>query len=432
VFSKLTQRSVLILFTSFASGLWAASSGSPKTATAVSALSLSVKEAYDSNVFATDRNPTLASAPKLADVGSWVSTVSPTLAFNFLPAAGADTTLTALNFSYAGDYAFYHSTSTETNQRHTFAQQIAGKSGNGSFSIENSFIYVDGRQSAPQYGTYSAYGTAIARERRNQIQDRTKFVLRYEFESWYLGAVANVLYYDLNTPFHQSAGALLGWVNWVDREDLNFGFDLGYKVSKIVSLWAGYRRGQQKQQQLPWDLHHNESVYDRVLIGAKGTLAPWLKVDLQIGPDIRTYTDAPNLNILGSDHTWLYTENTITADLSKDDSLSFTNKIWHWVSSSGVTSYRDTSYALTLKHNFSSVLSGTVGARVQGSDYDLPALREDWLYGYTLGLRYNITKKSGLTLDYMRSLAKNRLSKITYPGREFSQNGVSIGLRVAY
>jgi hypothetical protein len=401
----------------------------------LSELSITVKEAHDSSVFGTERNPALAGLPELANVSSWVTTVSPKVGFNLRPAFGLDkdSAISAFSFGYAGDYAFYHSATTETNQRHNFTQQLKGKSGGVSFALDNSFIYVDGKSATIQYGLTSAYGTASSRERKEQFQDRAKAILRFDNESpYFFRTVASVLYYDLKTQLRQPVGSYAGWQNYVDRQDLNIGADIGYKATKDVSLWAGYRYGKQKQAALPWSLVQNNSDYNRFLVGVEGKLAPWLKIDLQAGPDYRSYTDGAHSGINGKNHTWLYTESSITADVSKTDSLTFTNKIWHWVSSTGVTAYRDSAYALAYKHKFSSAFSASLGVRALGSDYDLPATRKDWLYTYSAGLRYDFNKQVALTADYAHSNGENKLNAIAFPGREFSQDVLSLGLRYAY
>ncbi len=418
-----------------AAGVSMASSAFAEKPAAFTELSVTVKEAYDSNVFGTERNPSLTSLPRIADLSSWVSTVSPKVGINLRPVfgLGQDSAISAFSVGYTGDYAFYHSSTTETNQRHNFTQQLKSKSGNVSFSLDNSLIYVDGKSATIQYGLTSAYGTASSRERKEQIQDRAKAVLRFDNESpYFFRAVATALYYDLKTQSRQPVGSYAGWQNYVDRQDLNIGADIGYKATKDVSLWAGYRYGAQKQAALPWSLVQNNSDYNRFLVGVEGKLAPWLKVDLQAGPDYRSYTDGVNSGINGKNHTWLYTEGSITADLSKQDSLTFSNKIWHWVSSTGVTAYRDSAYALNYKHKFSAALSGSLGVRALGSDYDLPAVRKDWLYTYSAGLRYDFNKQYALTADYARTEGRSKLNDLTYPGRDYAQDLLSVGLRAAF
>lgn len=418
-----------------AAGAGLAASALAEKPAALSELSVTVKETYDSNVYGTEFNPTLAGLPEVADVESWVTVISPKVGLNLRSALGLadDSAVTAFNLGYDANYSFYHSASTETNQRHNFSQQLKTKSEAVTFALDNTFTYVDGKSTTPQYGLLNAYGSASSRERKEQFQDRAKLQLRYDADVWFARAVANVLYYDLKTKLHQPTGTYVGYQNYIDRQDLNIGFDVGGKLNKDVALWTGYRYGAQGQDNLPWSQVDSASTYSRVLVGAEGKLASWLKVDLQAGPDFRSFDNATaTRGIAGKNHTWLYTEASATATLSENDSLTLANKIWNFVSSTGVASYRDSTYAATLKHKFSSALSGTLGFRILGSDYALPTIRKDWFYTYSAGLRYDIDKQWSVTVDYARNEAKNKLSTTTYPGREYSQDILTFGLRAAF
>jgi hypothetical protein len=397
-------------------------------------LSLTLKESYDSNIFGTSSHPALTTVPDVANVESWITTVSPKAAINLRPwlGLGKESDITVLGLSYVGDYAFFHNAPTETNQRHNFGQQFKLSPGAVAFSADNSLIFVDGRSATTQYGNTSAYGTGTTRERKEQYQDRAKISLRFDGDAWFARAVSSLLYYDLKTQQHQATGIYTGWQDYVDRYDVNIGGDAGYKVKKDLSLWFGYRAGKQKQANFAWDLRHNDSDYNRALVGVEGKLAAWLKVDAQIGPDFRTYTDFAHTGINGEKHTWLYSETNLTADITKEDALVFSNKVWHWVSSTGITAYRDSAYALTYTHKFDTALSGNLGLKAVGSDYDAPATRKDWLYTISVGAKYNFSPKTSLAADYAYTKGHNRLSDVTYPGREANQNLISLSYRIAY
>ena len=103
---------------------------------ALTELSVTVKETYDSNVYGAEFNPTLAGLPEIAEVSSWVTVVSPKAVLNLRPflGLGDNSAVTAFTLGYAADYAFYHSASSETNQRHNFSQQLKTKSGAVTFA----------------------------------------------------------------------------------------------------------------------------------------------------------------------------------------------------------------------------------------------------------------------------------------------------------
>ncbi len=427
--ARLPRLLALAATVGFASSVFAAKPA------ALTELSVTVKETYDSNVYGAEVNPTLAGLPEIAEVSSWVTVVSPRATLNLRPVLGLgdDSAVTAFTLGYAADYAFYHSASSETNQRHNFSQQLKTKSGAVTFALDNTFTYVDGKSATAQYGLLNAYGTATSRERKEQFQDRAKLQLRYDADAWFVRAVAHVLYYDLQTRLHQPTGSLTGYQNYIDRQDLNAGVDVGAKLNKDVAVWAGYRYGAQGQDNLPWSQVDSASRYSRLLVGIEGKFAPWLKVDLQAGPDFRSFDNATaTRGIAEKNHTWLYTEASVTAELSANDSLVLAHKIWNFVSSTGVASYRDSTYGLTLRHKFSPALSGHLGVRILGSDYALPTVRKDWFHTYSAGLRYDFDKAWALTVDYARNEARNKLDHAAFPGRTYAQDLLTFGLRAAF
>lgn len=396
----------------------------------LSELSVTASQAYNSNVYGAEVN--VPGFDPAADVGSWVTTLSPKATFDLKPVLGLgkDSAISAFKVGYTGEYSLYwnNDAEDEDNERHTATFALKTKSGAWSTSWDNAFLWIDGSQSTPRYLRNSAYGNAMARERREQFQDRAKFFVRYDDELWFVRAVGNLLYYDLRTDLHNPTGAYRGWQNFIDRHDVNGGLDFGSKVQKDWAVTLGYRYGQQRQARLPWDARSNDSTYQRVLVGVEGKVLPWLKADLTIGPDCRRYTaDVRGIN--DKNYVWLHTEGSLTAELSKEDNLTFTHKVWHWVSSTGTTAYRDSTYQLAYQHKFSPALSASLGARASGSDYDAPATRKDWLFGGSLGVKYEFSKQLLLTADYVYVDTHNRLDEVLYPDRDFTQNLVTVAVR---
>ena len=280
--------------------------------------------------------------------------------------------------AYAADYTAYSAVAREDNLRNTITLTLKGKNGPWTLSVNNPLLYVDGSRRDQFYNTYSPLGYAATRERRNQIQERNTSILRYDAPNWFARAVANATYYNLLIDEHNPVGAYKGYLNWVNRDDINAGVDLGYKLMPDFAFTAGWRIGQQTQARLYYSLVDNDNTYNRALLGFEGKLLSWLQLQLVAGPDFRRYSDAAHPGITGDRHTWLYTQGQLTANLSSNDSLTASNKIWHWVSSTGLTSYQDTSYSLIYKHVFSAQFSASAGVSEVGARYDAPAVRNDW------------------------------------------------------
>lgn len=410
-------------------------------------LSVGVKESWDSNVYLSgaDRRlppsfvlvPGSVAARKNED--SWVTTVSPKVGVNFAPLLGSSNALQVLTLGYAPDIAQYHNERTEDYTAHRLATTIKAHEGDFQFNLENGFNYIDGDSVAPTYpnALLSAYASAAPRERRRQIQDRSKIAFQYDQESFFLRPTASLLYYDLMTLQTNE----LGYQNYVDRYDVNGGLDFGYKLKPDLAAILGYRYGHQYQQQLSFDLHSATCDYQRVLAGLEGKPCKWLTVSLLGGPDFRNYeADKPGSHIASvKDQNLItyYGEAGITADLTTADALTFKYRGFQWVSSVGRVPYFDSVYDLSYRHKFSPKLLLEVGGRIQTSDYTSGNLassqRNDGMFSTSLGVTYAFTSFLSANLTYNVDLGRNFQDGVVNPqNREFDRHLVSLGMLVKF
>jgi hypothetical protein len=413
-------------------------------------LSVGVKESYDDNVYLTGVDPVSKPLPVggvLAEKNhsSFVTTVSPKVGVNFAPLLANQKTFQALTFSYAPDFVTYHDADTESYNNHRIANTVKGQVEDFSFNLDNTFNYIDGSKYGPSYPSgLNAYGTGNLRERREQLQDRSNLTLKYDQEKWFVRPTASLLYYDLETK--QLAG-YTGYQNYADRYDVNGGVDLGYKLNPDLAVTLGYRDGAQYQQKYSAAIdkygRSASSDYQRVLLGIEGKPFSWLVVKLQGGPDFRNYDDSAPV----SDYNPVkfYGEASLTATLSKQDSLSFNYRQWEWVSSTGEVPYLDSTYDLNYKHKFNDQLSANLGARLLGSDYTsglgvtggqpghyvgTANARNDLFYTLSAGVQYAFNANFSASLTYSYDLGRNGedgLSDAAVQAREFNHQLISLG-----
>lgn len=394
--------------------------------------SLTTKEGYDTNLFGTAAVP-LPGTPDLANISSWFTTVSVRLTANLRSSARpAGAFLTTLTVGYAADYTAYSVGSSEDNLRNNFTQQLKGKSGAWSVSLDNSLIYVVGRQDDPIYAAYSPLGYAATRERRHQIQERNTSFVRYDQKTWFARAVASALYYNLLIQEHNPVGPYRGYVNWVNREDVNTGADFGYKLTPDFSVTAGWRLGEQTQARLYFSPTHNDNTYNRALIGFEGKLRPWLQLQFVAGPDFRRYSDKAHLGLAGDRHTWLYTESALTAGFSPQNSFVLANKVWHFAASGGSNSYQETATTFSYRQVFTKAWSGAVGVKVQGARYDTPSVRNDWATTYPFNLAYVFSQGLAASIDYNATRGRSAISPVLAPGRDWDEEAVSLTLKISF
>lgn len=399
-------------------------------------LSFTVKEMYDSDVFLTNVDgPTVVNPrPKLANVSSWVTSVNPKVAINFVPLLNLskdDTSVQALSFTYSPDIYTFHNASSEDYAAHQTSFQAKGKDDDFSYSLDNDFNYIDGNHHTIKYNTFSCWASVMDRGRKAQFNDKGKISLRYDIGDWFVRPTASMLYYDMQTELWNPVGQYTGWQNYCDRYDLNGGFDVGYKITPDVSTFIGYRFGHQDQQAFDWSGVSNQNDYNRVLAGFEGKPLKWLKFTAQAGPSFHEY----NMDTMQSGHeksiTNLYYEVSASAEITSVDTLTLKAYEYQWESSTGLTTYEEKFYDLNYKHKFMKELTANGGIRIWGADYNPPTVRTDWMYIYSTGLQYDIDAHYSIRTDYSYSRGENDVSLNVAPGREFDRHQISISVKAS-
>jgi hypothetical protein len=417
----------------------------------LSELSFGMKESFDNNIYMSGTSQQFAPAGLISvkERSSFVTTASPKAAFNFIPLLGDQKVFDTLTFSYAPDFVTYHggegpnavpgfNASDESYTNHRLVNGFKGKTGNFSYGLDNTLNYIDGdKEGAIFPGDRSAYATAITRERKAQIQDRSKVVLRYDQDKWFLRPTASLLYYDFLTRQRSATGTATGYQNYADRYDVNGGIDFGYKATSTITPTLGYRYGHQEQESYFFDpkKENATSDYHRILAGVEGKPLKWLKLELQGGPDFRSYVKETVLN--DHDPVKYYGEASIAAEISPKDALTFKYKQYQWVSSTGKIPYSDSNFELSYRRKITSKLQGEILGRVGDSDYaagnSASGLRDDSQYTIGTSLRYAFNSVMSAELAYSMDLGVNQQDKVVNPqNREYERHLVSMGVQLKF
>ncbi|MGO8697393.1 MAG: hypothetical protein ACLQVY_06715 [Limisphaerales bacterium] len=403
--------------------------------------SASVREGYDNNVFMSGVDPKYypsytvpsGSVAALENRSSWITTISPKVGFNFAPLLGKQGPFELLSLIYAPDFVMYHDASSENYDAHRFITAVKGKADNLSFSLDNTASYIDGSDKGPLYpgGLLDAWATVWAAQRREQLQDRAKLALQYDWDNCFARATASLSYYGFMTDLM----SVEGYQNYPNRYDLNGGLDFGYKVSPETALTVGFREGHQYQQSLAFSPYSSSSDYQRALVGAEGKPLKWLTMSLQAGPDFRSYQGdtATHITPLSNLHpVTYYAEASITAEASSRDLFALKYRQFQWVSICGKIPYFDSTYDLSYHRKLNSQLALDLGARALEADYnsgDIAAShRNDIAYTFSGGLTWTVNPHFSLNLAYSADLARNLQDNIVNPGnRDFDRHLVSLG-----
>jgi len=405
-------------------------------------MSVSAKESYDTNVQGASAQGVSATVPlAVANETAWVSTVGARFLFSLSDLGGLSKKL--LVVGYAPTVFDFAGASSENNTQHRFLLQSSGKASDFSWSLDSSTLYVDGSRDSLGYTNVSAFGAALPRERRAQWQYADKLWVRCEAGNLFVRGCGNLLAYDLLTHHYNTAAPnYRNWQNFIDRYDINGGFDLGWKVTKDAALTLGWRNGYQYQQAFAWSPawgYNTSNHYQRVLLGLEGKLAPWLTVNVSGGPDYRRF-DQPDARrgIVATRPTFAYVDGSVTAALGKNDSLVLLCKRWHWVSSVAKVIYDDHLWSLAWKHTFSPAWSLQLTGQALRAKYDTyPTAisgvpRDDNLRIGTLQIQWVVNKQLTLVADYSLQQCYDTINLPACVGRDYHRQVTGVSAKYSF
>lgn len=409
-------------------------------------VALTIKESYADNIFMSGVNQSSvpAGTRTLKDKSSFITTVSPKLGFNFAGSGDADGHLGLLSLTYAPDFAIYHSLPSENYDTHRVILEAKGKAGAFSYHLENTLLYVDASRVAPAFpgDLFNAYATINAYPRREQLNDRSKFTLQYDWKQWFIRPGASLAYYGMMTEIKDPGLPTTpsGYQNYCTRYDVNGGADIGYKFGPDMAATVGYRYGSQGQEQYSFTRYSSPSDYQRVLLGVEGRPCKWLKIQILGGPDFRSYEadSATHISPLNNLHpVTYYGEAALSAEMTPEDTLTFNYKQFQFVSCLGVKPYFDSTYGLSYGRKITPRLSLDLGARLLEADYTIGNLstcsRDDLDYVLSAGLHFAVSANCAVGLGYLANLGRNAQDNIVNPQyRDFNSQEVSLGVQLKF
>jgi hypothetical protein len=409
-------------------------------------IGLTVKESFDDNVFMSGVNQSYvpAGTTTLKDQSSFITTVSPMVEFNFAKSLDASGNLESLSFAYSPDFVMYHELPSENYDAHRLILAAKGKAGAFSYGLDNTLLYVDASRVAPAFpgDLFNAWATINAFQRREQLNDRSKLTLQYDWNQWFIRPGASLAYYGMMTEIKDPvlANTPSGYQNYCTRYDVNGGADIGYKFLPDMAATLGYRYGNQGQEQYSFAPYSSPSDYQRVLLGVEGKPFQWLNLQVLGGPDFRSYEadSATHISPLNNLHpVTYYGEASLTAAVTPEDTVTFKYKQFQFVSCLGEKPYFDSSYGLGYGRKITDRLGLDLGARLLEADYTVGNLstcaRDDLDYILCAGLHYSFSANVAATLGYSASLGRNAQDNVVNPeNRDFNSQEVSLGVQCKF
>ena len=406
-----------------------------------------VKETYDSDVYLQDNAPAAANVaaakaagfnPVEANKGSFVTTVLPKIGLDYQPCSGFN-----LSLGYAPEIAFYHSAPDEDYVTHRVLFNFGGKLGDATWELLNTATYIDGNKKGPTFARpddIPAIGGIPIRDRRAAFIFKNGFRLTEPVGKWFFRPVASAYIHDFKTDqYYQADKSMFSYENYVDRQDISGGLDVGYDLGKKNYLIAGYRFGRQDQFTLPGaggtTLHSTYgNAYHRILLGFEGNPVGWLKLAVLGGPDLRQWDSTTPA---GFDRTGIryYWDASATATPTKNDTVTLKSTRYEQPAFSSFSMYEDTRTDLAWKHKFNDQFATTLGFTLYVGDWENPVHRDDWIYTPNIGLTYNYNKHLSAELAYSYDWVDSKISATVEPltnSHEFTRHLVSLAVKYVF
>ncbi|MCX6897339.1 MAG: outer membrane beta-barrel protein [Verrucomicrobia bacterium] len=377
--------------------------------------SVTASESFDSNVFLQD-------VTGIAHRQSLVTAVAPFVGVEWEP--GSELMMSA---NYSPEIVRYHSEPTENHNDHRGNLNFDGKLGDASYEVLNSVTWIDGSTTGPTFtgpGGAPAIGGIPVRDRRAAVNLRESFKLQYPIGDWFIRPVGAWYLNDYKTDHRSTA---TGYLNYADRDDMNGGVDIGYKVFEKTYVVIGYRYGHQDQESYLGNPEYSND-YHRPLFGAEGSPLPWLKFSLLAGPELRRF--GPNVAAgFERKQDQLFVDFAATLTLGKADAVILSAKRYTRPAYTGCNQLQEFLCEAAWNHKFSSALSGSLGFASYLADY-APVVRNDGIYTPTAALTYQFNKHLSAELRYTYDGTNSEVPSTA--GREYERHLTRIGVRYAF
>lgn len=395
---------------------------------------VSLKETFDSNVYLQDYDP----SPLVPEAArpfqqSLVTSVTPRVALDWKPMPEF-----GLSTYYAPEVVTFHDESSENHVAHRLALNFAGKVGTVEWQQFNTFTYIDGSTEGLTFGIIDptsgkpvgapAIGGIPIRDRREALILRNGFGAYHPRGKFFFRPRFSTYIHDFRTevrdpkayPFYQ---------NYVDRDDLNVGIDVGYLVAKNLHIVLGYWFGYQMEPPLPGYTVDYSNHYHRVIGGLEGTVTRWLKLKLNLGPDYHDFDHATPSSF--DDHQLLlYVDSSAVISATAKDTLTLSVKQYMQPAFGAPSAYEDITYDAVWRHKFCDHASVNLGFRAYGGDWLEPVQRNDWIFtpsaGMEVSFNRHLTAAVTYSYDWVDSFVPNTA------GREFTRHLGTLSARYAF
>lgn len=344
-----------------------------------------------------------------ADLGDGVSEST---AFAEVSGRLAAEPIEALRLQYLADAFLTPTHPTENNLRQTIRLAVIGSK---NLRLETAMTFIAGPREAVRFiQGRNSWATVQARERRQQWQNRTFFHYRFDYESYFIRPAASLIFFDLNSRVRTG---VLGYDNWIDRYDLQAGFDVGRAFHGGDEVYLGWRFGRQFQDDDGGRPSTRSNHFDRFFAGVRFSWSEVIQGVVEVGPSMHRYDQPGSVGKPGID-SW-YLQAQLHGSNRYMDSWRLEARLERSVASSGLLSSEVRSFSFQYGRKLAdrSRLEITTGARALV--YDGVAI-SDWVFHGTAQWTYRLADNQSFLFRWKLEEGRDRAPPRN-PGREFSR-----------
>lgn len=387
-------------------------------------LSLQITESYDSNVY-------LQQITERANQDSFVTTITPTIGFNWED----EEKLNNVKLTYAPSISFYHA---EPEEDHTWHQtDLCAKfqiSEHWKVDVADKIIWVQGSEHHNPYpGMGNAPSMNIAtRDRHAQFVQWGKYAFTFLQDEWLARFVTENYLHDFQMEQRDPA-ASPGYQNFADRKDINGGFDIGYKAVEELYPLLGFRYGHKDQTRIFANETRYCYDYQRLLFGIEGKAGSWLTCSIQFGPEWEQFE---SMAAQGFDrqHVAMFVDATAQIKPTDSDTIKLAYKRYTQPGAGGRSVYEQLIASGYYRHDFGEAWSGWFiepGCLVYYGDwYPMTSERNDWMMRPTLTTGLTLAPNTTWQISYF--LEKSLTGTNGMPSREYDRHVISTSIKYVF
>jgi hypothetical protein len=270
------------------------------------------------------------------------------------------------------------------------------------------------------------------RDRHAQFVQIGNYSFTWKRDEWLVRLITQNYLHDFQMD-HRDPTLIAGYQNFADRNDVNGGFDLGYKAVDDLYPLIGFRYGRKQQTRIFTDENRYNYDYQQLLFGLEGDVDTWFTGNILFGPEWQHF-DCVVADGFDRDHLIFFVNASVEFKPTDEDSIKIAFRNYAQPGAGGRSVYEQIITSLYYRHNFGKEwddLFVEVGCLAYGGDW-YPELseRNDWMMRPTVKTGLKIAENTEWQINYY--LEKSLTGTNGMPSREYDRHVVEMSVKYTF